>query len=409
MSRRCYEVKLDQCMFGLRAPDTQENIKKPTKMLTTSRSAARNLSVRCDESHSHRTIGGSVSYSRNSRQVRQTLSEFCGGYTEELATAMVLGFEEGLIPVSHLANVVSRKRARDELEEEAARRVARRVGDQEPASSSTDRKKKRRRDFAEELREMTQKAEITKATTRPTTRSMTRGSASQHGATQQDDDQEQVPQHFEEAMGHWIDDMEENIPYLEPEQQDHHQEQHHEETPVPNRQNDNHYHQETEGTPYPQDNHHEQMDVEEVPVQLYYPNDGPPRRDEEEQLPGPDLPRGRDHQEAHQEDDRHRDMSETPQFTPEPGRARQDVDVIPRKEILNDLDFYGNDLAGGEGDVPGIIVRNVPPEVRREVRNAHNLGHPSAATLLRLMRRAGASDAVQRYARISLRGITSTS
>ena len=74
--------------------------------------------------------------------------------------------------------------------------------------------------------------------------------------------------------------------------------------------------------------------------------------------------------------------------------------MIPREEILNDLDFYGNDLAGGEGDVPGIIVRNVPPEVRREVRNAHyNLGHPSTATLLRLMRRAGANDAVQRYAR----------
>ena len=74
--------------------------------------------------------------------------------------------------------------------------------------------------------------------------------------------------------------------------------------------------------------------------------------------------------------------------------------MIPREEILNDLDFSGNDLAGGEGDVPGIIVRNVPPEVRREVRNAHyNLGHPSTATLLRLMRRAGANDAVQRYAR----------
>ena len=74
--------------------------------------------------------------------------------------------------------------------------------------------------------------------------------------------------------------------------------------------------------------------------------------------------------------------------------------MIPREEILSDLDYYGNDLAGGEGDVPGIIVRNVPPEVRREVRNAHyNLGHPSTATLLRLMRRAGANDAVQRYAR----------
>ena len=61
MSHRCYEVKLDQCMFELRAPDTEESTKKPTKMLTTSRSAARSLSVRCNESHPHRTIGGSVS------------------------------------------------------------------------------------------------------------------------------------------------------------------------------------------------------------------------------------------------------------------------------------------------------------------------------------------------------------
>ena len=132
--------------------------------------------IRCDGNHTHRTIGGSVSVFKDGCQTRQSLSEFCGGYTKEMATAMVLGFEEDLMPVSHLANVVSRKRALDELEEEAARRVARRVDDQEPAGSSTDKKKKkRRRDFAEELREMTQRAKIP----RPTTRSMTRGSASQ--------------------------------------------------------------------------------------------------------------------------------------------------------------------------------------------------------------------------------------
>ena len=57
MYRRCYKVKLDQCMFGLRAPDAQDNIKRPTKMLTKSRSAARNLSIRCNDNHSHRTTG----------------------------------------------------------------------------------------------------------------------------------------------------------------------------------------------------------------------------------------------------------------------------------------------------------------------------------------------------------------
>ena len=83
---------------------------------------------------------------------------------------------------------------------------------------------------------------------------------------QHDDDQEQVLQHVEEAVGYWFDDVEENITYLEPEQQDLHHEQDHGETPVPNRQNNNHYHQETEETPYPHDYHHKPMDVEEVPV-----------------------------------------------------------------------------------------------------------------------------------------------
>ena len=44
-------------------------------------------------------------------------------------------------------------------------------------------------------------------------------------------------------------------------------------------------------------------------------------------------------------------------------------------------------------------MRETDAVVRREVRNAHyNLGHPSTATLLRIMCRSGASDAAQRYA-----------
>ena len=153
-------------------------------------------------------------------------------------------------------------------------------------------------------------------------------------------------------MGHWFDDMEEDIPYLEPEQNDHQQEHEQEETPVPNQQDINHYYHETEETPYPQDHHHEPMDVEEVPVQLYYPNDDPPQREEREQLPGPEHPR--EHQQVlPRDDDPHHEQDETPQFIPEPGQVHQDVEMIPREEILSDLDYYGNDLAGGEGDVPG--------------------------------------------------------
>ena len=406
MSRRCYEVKLDQCMFNLKAPDTDEPIKKATKMLTTSKSAARNLSIRCSGDHSHRVIEGSVTYSKAGKKITQSLSEYCGGYSKELALAMIEGFEEDLFPVSHFANVVTRKRALDELEEEAARRVARRIGEQEPASSSTDdrKKKKRRREFAEDLREATRRAKLP----RPTTRSMARGS----GHQDQDDDQEQVPQMpLQEAVQHWLDDMEENIPYIEPEMHHHDQDQQHEqaaeeETPhmdMNNMQNDyNYYQHEHEEIPYPHDHQQpEAMDIEEVPVQLYYPHDEPPRHDDHEHLPGPEFPHHQDPRHEHQEDHHHQQgHDETPQFVPEPGHDRPDAEMIPREEILTDLEYYGNDLAGGEGDIPAIIVRDVPPEVRREVRNAHyNLGHPSTATLLRLMRRAGANEAVQRYAR----------
>jgi len=121
LSRRCYEAVLDQCMFNMRAPDNHMLVKKPTKILTTSKSAARNLSIRCDGTHEHRTIEGSVTYYKNGVKNTMSLSSYCGGYTKELAEAMVSGFEEDLSLISHLTNVVSRKRAMDELEEEAAR------------------------------------------------------------------------------------------------------------------------------------------------------------------------------------------------------------------------------------------------------------------------------------------------
>ena len=132
--------------------------------------------------------------------------------------AMVLDFEKDLISVSQIADVFSRKRVLDELEEETARRVARRVGDQEVSGFSTDKKKKRRRDFAENLREMTQKAKIPKFSTRLTTISIARGSSSQQEVMQHDDDQEQVTQHVQEVVGHWFHDMEGNILYLDPKQ-----------------------------------------------------------------------------------------------------------------------------------------------------------------------------------------------
>ena len=80
---------------------------------------------------------------------------------------------------------------------------------------------------------------------------------------------------------------------------------------------------------------------------------------------------------------------------PDGGSDGPDVEMVPVPGAAE-----ADDLAGGEDDVPENIRLATTPEVRREVRNAHyNLGHPSTETLLRLMRKAGASDEVQRYAR----------
>ena len=389
LSRRCYEAVLDQCMFNMRAPDNHMLVKKPTKILTTSKSAARNLSIRCDGTHEHRTIEGTVTYYKNGVKNTMSLSSYCGGYTKELAEAMVSGFEEDLSLISHLTNVVSRKRAMDELEEEAARRVAQRT---EPASSSTDQRK-RRREFMDELLDAMKRAKMP----RPTTRSMKR-------AREAVPDEEDVPQLVKRAIRHWMDDMLEEIPYIESQARDQRApeaQQEREQVPLLQQQGqrDEYIHQDQEETPYPHEARAQpQNDQEEIPVELYYPHDPPPQYQEREHIPGPpdaehddyDYGPG-DHQQEPGE--------EVPQYVPPAGVAR-DEEMIPREEILREQDFWGNDLAGGEGDVPAVIVRDVPPEIRREVRNAHyNLGHPSTATLLRIMRRAGASDAVQRYAR----------
>ena len=84
------------------------------------------------------------------------------------------------------------------------------------------------------------------------------------------------------------------------------------------------------------------------------------------------------------------------QITPRPRELEREE--FPT--MLDEENFHGADLAGGEGEIPLAIMRVTGPVIRRDVRNAHyNLGHPSTATLLRIMRRSGASDAAQRYAR----------
>eukprot|EP00972_Heterocapsa_arctica_P049648 7305792-Heterocapsa_arctica.AAC.1 len=65
-----------------------------------------------------------------------------------------------------------------------------------------------------------------------------------------------------------------------------------------------------------------------------------------------------------------------------------EVDVEPGEVVpqLQQVRVHrpGDDLIGGEGDVPEEFMRTVSPHIRRMVRTAHrNLGYPTTETLLR--------------------------
>ena len=84
------------------------------------------------------------------------------------------------------------------------------------------------------------------------------------------------------------------------------------------------------------------------------------------------------------------------QITPRPHDPEQEE----VSTMLDEIVFHGADLAEGESELSLAVRRVTDAVIRREVRNAYyNLSHPSIATLLKIMRRSAASDAVKRYAR----------
>ena len=80
------KVSLDQCAVGLRCPETEAPIKKPTWLYNTSSHVASRMSRRCECIAPHRTIAGSVK--AGDRTV--ALSKYCEDFSQAMAQGIVM-------------------------------------------------------------------------------------------------------------------------------------------------------------------------------------------------------------------------------------------------------------------------------------------------------------------------------
>ena len=81
-------AKLDQCMFGLRHPESNEPMEKKTCIQTSSREVWKALDCRvCDQQHSHAQIAGQCRF----RNHTMPLSKFAGFYPRTFAKAIIKG------------------------------------------------------------------------------------------------------------------------------------------------------------------------------------------------------------------------------------------------------------------------------------------------------------------------------
>ena len=85
-------VDTDMCAHGLREPEWNMPIKKPTRLVTTSAKVAVKLQKRCSGDHDHRTIEGT--WKHDGKTVKA--SEFSAGYTKTFVTSVVKAFEAQL-------------------------------------------------------------------------------------------------------------------------------------------------------------------------------------------------------------------------------------------------------------------------------------------------------------------------
>ena len=322
---------------------------------------------------------------------------------------MLDGFMHDLQPVNYLAMVVNKRKILDSVEEQAAERLYMRnpqkKGKTDHTQDEDNRKKKKRRQFADELRA------ASSAGSRPprsmNTRSMTGGSASSSSGTKRKDEDTPV-QEFDDhdLTERYMDDLFEEVPYIDPmdDNQDddvNDGQDDYAETPQRPREAPQYRPPAPEDTPYPQERHHVPQDDDETPVQATEATASTRQEYTIEQDDTPYTNIEHDNDDVNMYEHVPDDAEQVPveevheQVTPRPPREQEEIPTM-----LDEEHFHGSDLAGGEGEIPLAIMRSTDPAIRREVRNAHyNLGRPSTATLLRIMRRSGASYAAQRYAR----------
>ena len=88
MLRWTMAARLDQCMVGLRHPNTDDPMQKRTRIQTTSREMFQALDDRiCSKHHDHHQIAGSCTWKGHRMQV----SKFAGFYPRAFAKAIVKG------------------------------------------------------------------------------------------------------------------------------------------------------------------------------------------------------------------------------------------------------------------------------------------------------------------------------
>ena len=93
MLRMLFPTKTHFCAHGLKDPEWGMPIKKSTMLVTTSENVSRSLGLQCPGGHDHRQIKSTW---RDLSGRRVNASEWCGGYSAEFATNILVAFEKQL-------------------------------------------------------------------------------------------------------------------------------------------------------------------------------------------------------------------------------------------------------------------------------------------------------------------------
>ena len=93
MLEHTQQVNVDMCAYGLKHPTSGVPIKKSTRLQISPEVDVEDLRRRCPGHEQHHVVQGSF---KNKDGTRMSLSEYCGGYTEEFARAVVKAYGRAL-------------------------------------------------------------------------------------------------------------------------------------------------------------------------------------------------------------------------------------------------------------------------------------------------------------------------